>query len=442
MSEFHVSNNREEAVIVVDTFSTGAVLCHELYQEHFKIICVLSGDLKDLLNMIPSGLDFQFYNTLILETDIDYEQAIQNLLHKLHQLPVTIKAVIAGAETGVELADQLSERMQLLTNGTELTEARRNKYIMGETIRAAGLRAVKQLKATTWEEIETYIQAWNPSPFQVIVKPMDSAGSDGVTLCYSLEEIHQTFNELLGKVNGIGMINRAVLVQEYLEGQEYIVDMVSRDGEHKVAGIWSYDRRHINGGAFVCFGQRLLTIHDPNVKELIEYQRKVITALGIRNGPTHGEVKWFQNEPVLVEVGARCQGGDGFAVKITRECLGYDQVQATIYAYLFPEKFALLPSDPIQRLNYGLLKWLINYQEGYFLEMNTQGLQTMKDLASYRGHQIFFPNNKYVYKTSNCFTWGGCLQLIHAQEEQLEHDYQIMEELEKHDFFMIQLETK
>jgi hypothetical protein len=80
-------------------------------------------------------------------------------------------------------------------------------------------------------------------------------------------------------------------------GQEYVIDAVSKDGVHKIITIWAYDRRAVNGAGFVCFGQRLLCIDDdPCLTQLVEYQKKVITALGIRNGPTHGEVKWFNGE--------------------------------------------------------------------------------------------------------------------------------------------------
>jgi biotin carboxylase len=177
---------------------------------------------------------------------------------------------------------------------------------MGETVRAAGLRAVRQLRATTWAEIAQFLEEWRPDPFKVIVKPLDSAGSEDVTLCLNLEDVQRASGNIIGKVNGLGLVNSCVLVQEYLEGQEYVIDMVSRDGVHKVVAIWAYDRRPANGAGFVCFGQRLLTMKDdPHCEELVAYQKKVVDALGIRNGPTHGEVKWFKGEPVLVEVGAR-----------------------------------------------------------------------------------------------------------------------------------------
>ena len=248
----------------------------------------------------------------MLNQSSNKDDGVERLIDALKSLAWPIVAIFAGAETGVELADKLSEAMGLRTNGTSLSEARRNKYIMGETIRAAGLRAVKQLRATSWNEISEFLSSWDLNPFRVIVKPLDSAGSEDVTLCLSMTDVQVAYGNIIGKVNGLGLVNTSVLVQEYLEGQEYVVDMISRDGEHKVMAIWAYDRRPANGGDFVCHGQRMLLATDDRCRELIDYQKKVITALGIRNGPTHGELKWCGTEPVLVEVGARCHGGDGF----------------------------------------------------------------------------------------------------------------------------------
>ena len=337
------AEKRQNAVVVIDPFSTGAVLAADLCAQGFKVVALYSANLDHLVNvqsLVPQGLALSF------EAVVPFHENLAVLQERLRDLAdLNITAVLPGAETGVELADALSEAMGLRTNGTAHSGARRNKYVMGETIRAAGLRATKQVRATVWAEVEAFLSSWRPEPYRMIVKPMESAGSDDVTLCCSPEEVQAAFHRIMGKVNNLGMVNAAVLVQEYLEGTEYVLDLVSRDGEHKVAAVWEYDRRAVNGAGFVCFGQRLLTADEPHVKELIAYQKQVITALGIRNGPTHGEVKWFKDEPVLVEVGARCHGAEGVWQKVADAVYGYNQVQCTIDFCFSPQKFAALPAE-------------------------------------------------------------------------------------------------
>jgi biotin carboxylase len=330
-------------VVVVDPFSTGAVLAADLFQRGYKVIALYSANLDQLLNvanLVPKGVTVSF------EAVVPFDDNLGVIQERLAALKaVRVVAVLPGAETGVELADALSEAMGLVTNGTAQSEARRNKYVMGETIRAAGLRAVRQQRATTWQEVEGFLADWTPNPFKLIVKPLESAGSDDVTLCHSLPEARKAFEHIMGKVNGLGLVNEAVLVQEYLEGQEYVLDLVSRNGVHKVAALWVYDRRAVNGAGFVCFGQRLLTADEPHLREMIEYQKKVITALGIKHGPTHGELKWCNGEPVLVEVGARCHGAEGMWQKVANAVYGYDQVQCTLESYFSAEKFAAIPDE-------------------------------------------------------------------------------------------------
>ena len=207
--------------------------------------------------------------------------------------------------------------------------------------------------------METYLLEWNPSPFKVIIKPMDSAGSDDVTLCLSMNEARAAFGNIVGKTNVLGLINEAILVQEYLEGIEYVVDMVSRDGEHKCVAVWQYDRRAVNGAGFVCFGQHLMIEEDDRVKELVAYQKLVLTAVGIKHGPSHGEVKWHQNEPVLVEVGARCHGAEGFWVTLSDAVYGYNQVSCAVDASVSSDLFASIPPMPIIRKGHCYLLFIV-----------------------------------------------------------------------------------
>lgn len=310
------SPHSQVCVVVVDPFSTGASLAAYLYMHKYCVIAVYSANMDQLAtmkNLIPQGID------LVFESIVTFDDGIEGVAKKLRKTGHAVVAVMAGAETGVELADKLSEHLGLRTNGVRLSEARRNKFIMGETIRAAGLRAVKQLKATTWIEIANFLSEWNPHPFYVVLKPVESAGSEDVILCHNISEVQDAFGRIMGKVNGLGLLNKAVLVQEYLDGQEYVVDMVSRDGVHKPVAIWASDRRYTNHASFVCHGLRLVSPQELELgtyQKMIAYQKKVLTALGILNGPSHGELKWCQGEPVLVEVGARCHGGEGTWIQL------------------------------------------------------------------------------------------------------------------------------
>ena len=422
-------------VIVVDTFSTGAMVAHQFMQLGAKVICVLSSEeLGGLLELLPEGVNLDFAATIVKTPDI----SLSELVAKVQSVGGPISCVVPGAETGVELADQLSEHLGLMTNGTLLSDARRNKYVMGETVRSAGIRAVKQLKATKWTDIQAYLEEWRPEPFKVIVKPIDSAGSDGVTLCRSMEEARKAFGDIIGKTNVLGLVNESVLVQEYLEGQEYVIDMVSRDGEHKVVAVWAYDRRPANGAHFVAFGQRLLTIDDEHVKELVAYQRRVCTALGILNGPSHGEVKWFKGEPVLVEVGARCHGAEGLWTPVADAVYGYNQVGCTVAAYTNAEEYAKLPAQVSTRNAYGRLLFLISYVAGTVQNYNIAALDEIRAFESFIALEMFVDKGSLVRPTKDCLSWGGVVKLAHESDEVLDREYERIRELEISGIFVVE----
>ena len=71
------------------------------------------------------------------------------------------------------------------------------------------VRAARQLEVKTWAAVQAFVDDWKPSPFRVIAKPMDSAGSEDVTLCRSIQELQAAFGKILGKKNGLGLINNS-----------------------------------------------------------------------------------------------------------------------------------------------------------------------------------------------------------------------------------------
>jgi biotin carboxylase len=267
---------KAKLIVIVDPYSTGMVLANGLIHNGHHCVCVLSDRLENLKHLLSEE------STKVYDAVITHEGNLNHTIDKIQQkaahLNSMIHHVIAGGELGVCLADQLTHAFGLEGNVMEHSIARRDKYLMGETLRKAGVRAVKQLKTSSLEDIETFLNQEARGKC-VVLKPVDSAGSDDVALCSTFEEAKQAFQRIIGKINVLGITNTSVLIQEYLEGDEYVVDSVSHHGTHKVTTIWKYDKRRVNNAAFVYFGLEIVAADNPLVHGLIDYHIQVLGKL-------------------------------------------------------------------------------------------------------------------------------------------------------------------
>ncbi|WP_242884801.1 ATP-grasp domain-containing protein [Actinomadura litoris] len=243
-------------------------------------------------------------------------------------------AVGAGQEPGVPLADELSERLGLPTNGTALSAARRDKFEMIEALRRAGVRCADQVRAS--DAADAVAWAERRGAYPVVVKPLASSGTDGVEICADAGQVRDAAEAVLGSRTVYGEPNTAVLVQSYLAGTEYVVDMVCCRGARYTCGIWRSQKRLL--GTRNTYDLELLVAPEEDVvADLIAYVGGALDALGIDHGPAHAEVIVTERGPTLIEVGARLAGhlDPGFH----DECLGGNQADLTALAYTSPETF-------------------------------------------------------------------------------------------------------
>ena len=346
----------------------------------------------------------------------------------LRALPLDIVAVIPGAETGVELADSISARMGLRSNGEAKSLARRNKYFMGEAVRSAGVRAVKQSPCKSHAEVSAFLKTLTAVPLKCVVKPVQSAGTDDVFLCASEQEAITAFDRIYNKRNGLGLINESVLVQEYLVGKEYVIDKVSRDGVHKLVAIWEYDKRFVNNANFVYFGMKLMSPDSEKMQSMVRYADLVLDALDIRQGPSHMEVMYCSDGPCLVEVGSRCQGGEGTWLPVAKECVGYTQVEVALSIYTTGLLFDAINKDSYPVKAFGRELDMVNRQGG--IVRSLPGESVIRGLPSFRSISWEVKPGDYAHVTIDCFTRPGCVQLVHENEEQADADFEKVHSLE------------
>jgi len=174
--------------VIVDGYSSGNLLAPEFNKRGYHSVHVQST--PRMLKVFEKSFHPEhFKNNLINSGNIE-ALLVELAKFKPH-------CIVAGAESGVELADLLSQRLGLLSNGTELSQARRDKFEMARALEQNGLRAIKSYKTDKLQQAIDWIERQTGYP--VILKPLKSAGTDDVFYCADQLSAEQAFQTILGK---------------------------------------------------------------------------------------------------------------------------------------------------------------------------------------------------------------------------------------------------
>lgn len=417
-----------EAVVIVDPYSTGAIVALEFMNRGYHVVALWNKTLTPIMKthvpiMAASDPNFKYFK------EVEEGETLQETIKIVNATasPYRIVACLAGGESGVDLGDCLSEALKIRTNGTDIPN-RRDKKLQQELCRKAGLRSVRQAGGSKFSDVEDFLKR---EPFPVVLKPTESAGSDGVKLCRTMEEAKEHFEQLMNSQSVNGGQNSAVLCQEFLRGKEYIVDHVTRDGIHKTAMVWLYDKRPANGSAFVYYGCIPVDPNTPEARILISYTRRVLDAIGIKNGPTHGEVIMTTDGPCLVEINCRANGGDGSWVPLARALTGgHSQVTMAVDAYTDAKQFQITPDIPPTPFKAaGEEIYLVSFSKG--VVKSCPGFEKIKQLESYFSMESGVKPGTYVDYTIDLVSCVGIVCLIHDDPDILKRDIDFIGDLEK-----------
>jgi len=418
-------DSSREAVVLVDPYSTGCCIAEEILKRGFSVVVLWTrGFSPEMKKHVPLSC-----GTLNYLAEVDEAETLALTSQAVYEAAGALRVVacLAGGEAGVDLADALSEHMKVRSNGTSIPN-RRDKKVQQEIIRQHGLRSVRQAGGKEFTEVKDFLQT---EPYPVVLKPVESAGSDGVKLCHSFQEAEEHFHVLMNSQMVNGGECPAVLCQEFLRGKEFVVDHVSRDGEHKTVMLWVYDKRPCNGSAFVYFGCVPVDPESLEAKILIPYVRGVLDALEFKNGPSHAEVMMTPDGPCLVEMNCRAHGGDGNWRPL---CLhmtgGYSQVEATADAFLDKRQFSILPSKPLSPFKAsGQEVILVSFGRG--VVKATPGFEDIKKMPSFVYLETGVRPGSRVDYTVDLFTGIGSVILMHKDPAVLEEDIRRIREMEK-----------
>jgi biotin carboxylase len=213
----------------------------------------------------------------------------------------TIDRVLANWEVLVMTAARLRERWGMPGMTPEVVRGFRDKELMKERLRAAGLRVPRSRRVRTEREVREAIEEIG---YPAVLKPIAGAGSANTYQVRTQAELDATIPLMRG-------VSEASC-EEYVTGDEFTFDTVCIDGKPAYENIAQYLPKPIEARSLEWVSPVIITVRDMYQERLapgVQLARRVLGALGMGDGFTHME--WFltpKGEAVFGEIGCRPGG--------------------------------------------------------------------------------------------------------------------------------------
>jgi biotin carboxylase len=226
-------------------------------------------------------------------------------------------AVVPLVEYATPFAARLAERYGLPGAGLGAAEALRDKEILRRVTRAAGIANPASRAVSGPDEVRAFLAE---HPGRAVLKPANRQASVGTRVLAGPGEVDAAWAECVVQDEGVFVPDRPMplrmLVERYVAGPEYSVELLVRDGEPVFANVT---------GKSLMPGPRPVELAhvvpadlpDGQAAALRERTVAVLRAVGFATGIVHCEWIVSGGVPYLVECAGRF-AGDGIVELIER----------------------------------------------------------------------------------------------------------------------------
>ena len=162
--------------------------------------------------------------------------------------------------------------------------------------------------------------------FPVLVKPVDSSGSRGITICHNRQEL-ETAVETGRKASKKGK----VLIERYMDGREVTVFWTFQDGNYYLSGLANRHVKHNQGDDVIPLpvGYTFPSVYLPKYrKEVEENCKQMFRHLGIKDGMMFMQCKVEDSTCYVYDLGFRLTGS--LEYKILERVCGYNPLEMMI----------------------------------------------------------------------------------------------------------------
>ena len=288
----------------------------------------------------------------------------------------------------------VAEKLGLVGNSMETTLYTVNKAAMREVLKKHNLPIPKF-------HISKGIDDSHNLQYPFMVKAAQSAASRGITLVKNKTEYLNAYKNALNYSDN-------VVLEEYFEGRQFSVEMISKDGKHSFVGLveefFSGAPHFVDEGS-ISPGR----LENKLLSKLINIVSKALDAMNYKNGASHNEVRINdKNEFCIIEIAGRMGGNRAELIELG---YGIDYVKALINIVMNYD-FSLNKNNNAS--SYAYMKWMKNERD---LELMTSLLQ--KGDITY--HKLYEEKDRSIEISDMSKSWGYFIKKEQTIEKCLEY---------------------
>lgn len=258
----------------------------------------------------------EYHNVSIID-----KEAVLDIAMKLDIDGIMSFAVDPGVVTAAYVAEKMNIPFVGSYNSVEILQ---NKALFREFLTKNGFNVPKAKGFKFYEDVYNEINHFN---WPVIVKPVDSAGSKGVTKVKHKDQLKEAFQYAI-----FFSINKQVIVEEYIEKKGYSSDCDGFSVDGKLVGV-SFNRQYFDDGAANPYTPSAYSwpssfTLEQEVELKSELQR-LITLLDLKTSVYNIEVRIGENnKPYIMEFSPR--GGGNRLSEMIRFGTGVDFITSAV----------------------------------------------------------------------------------------------------------------
>lgn len=255
-----------------------------------------------------------------------------------------INAIFTSADIGVQTAAYVAANMDLPCYSEELAYWATNKFAMREKAKKIGLGIPLYHLVNDLNEAR---QAALQIGYPLIIKPVDSCSSKGISVLYNPTDLESQFQKSMD-----ASFVKKILLEEFMQGTEGSVEALIKDGVPYIMGICKKQKSNLP------YRYDLLLEYPGSYSEIqqtliVRFINDLVKGYGIQQGIIHVEIMIGEKDVKLIEFAIR-----GCGSLVTTHLMpilnDYD-----VMDYLLWNAFDIQKDIRLSLSQYGLLKFIM-----------------------------------------------------------------------------------